>query len=243
MVDMTAATAVTTPPIPIVALDVGTLGEAQRLVARLGPAAEFYKVGLQLFTAEGPRAVEWLRADGKRVFLDLKLHDIPNTVRGAAASAGALGVSLLTVHALGGAAMVRAAVEGAGEGTGILAVTVLTSMDEAAYGRTLGRAVQVSDEVLRLSDVAREAQAHGVVCAGTECAAVRRRFGDALQPLVPGLRAAGGATHDQSRVVTAAEAARAGAAYVIFGRAVTAAPDPAAAFAALSAELAAARRD
>lgn len=239
---MAGVTAVMAPPVPIVALDVGTLVEAQRLVSRLGPAADFYKVGLQLFTAEGPRAVDWLRDEGKRVFLDLKLHDIPNTVRGAAASASALGVSLLTVHALGGAAMVRAAVEGAGAGTGILAVTVLTSMDEHAFGQSLGRAVHVSDEVLRLSDVAREAQAHGVVCAGTECAAVRRRFGDALQPLVPGLRAAGGATHDQSRVVTAADAARAGAAYVIFGRAVTAAPDPAAAFASLSAELSVARQ-
>lgn len=226
-----------TPPVPIVALDVGTLVEAQRLVARLGPAADFYKVGLQLFAAEGPRAVDWLRGDGKRVFLDLKLHDIPNTVRGAAASASALGVSLLTVHALGGAAMVRAAVEGAGDGTGILAVTVLTSMDEAVFGHALGRAVHVGEEVLRLSAFAVEAQAHGVVCAGTECAAVRRRFGDALQPLVPGLRAAGGAVHDQSRVVTAAAAARAGAAYVVFGRAVTAAADPAAAFATLSSEL------
>lgn len=234
---MAVVTAATTPPVPIVALDVGTLVEAQRLVARLGPAADFYKVGLQLHAAEGPRAVEWLRGAGKRVFLDLKLHDIPNTVRGAAASAGALGVSLLTVHALGGTAMVRAAVEGAGAGTGILAVTVLTSMDAAAFGHAVGRAVDVGDEVLRLSEVAFASQAHGVVCAGTECAAVRHRFGSALQPLVPGLREAGGAAHDQSRVVTPAEAARAGAAYVIFGRAVTAAADPAAAYASLSSAL------
>ena len=222
---------------PIVALDVSTLAEAQAMVATLGDAADFYKVGLQLFTAEGPRAVEWLRGEGKRVFLDLKLHDIPNTVRGAAASAASLGATLLTVHAAGGVAMLRAAVEGAGANTGILAVTVLTSMDAATLGASFGRDVQVEPEVLRLAGMAREAGTHGVVCAGPECVAVRARFGDALQPLVPGLRAAGGATHDQARVVTPAEAGRAGAAYAVFGRAVTAAADPVAAYGRMAAEL------
>jgi len=222
---------------PIVALDVSTLAEAQAMVATLGDAADFYKVGLQLFTAEGPRAVEWLRGEGKRVFLDLKLHDIPNTVRGAAASAASLGATLLTVHAAGGVAMLRAAVEGAGANTGILAVTVLTSMDAATLGASFGRDVQVEPEVLRLAGMAREAGTHGVVCAGPECAVVRARFGDALQPLVPGLRAAGGATHDQARVVTPAEAGRAGAAYAVFGRAVTAAADPVAAYGLMAAEL------
>ena len=222
---------------PIVALDVSTLAEAQAMVATLGDAADFYKVGLQLFTAEGPRAVEWLRGEGKRVFLDLKLHDIPNTVRGAAASAASLGATLLTVHAAGGVAMLRASVEGAGANTGILAVTVLTSMDAATLGASFGRDVQVEPEVLRLAGMAREAGTHGVVCAGPECAVVRARFGDALQPLVPGLRAAGGATHDQARVVTPAEAGRAGAAYAVFGRAVTAAADPVAAYGRMAAEL------
>ncbi|MCX5767388.1 MAG: orotidine-5'-phosphate decarboxylase [Gemmatimonadetes bacterium] len=226
-------------PQPIVALDVPTLVDAQQLVARLGDRADYYKVGLQLFTAVGPRVVEWLRSQDKRVFLDLKLHDIPNTVRGAAESAAHSGVSLLTVHAHGGEAMVRAAVEGAGEHTGILAVTVLTSMDAPALGTVLGREVDVAAEVLRYAGVASAAGAHGVVCAGSECAAVRARYAD-LRPLVPGIRAAGGATHDQARVVTPREASRAGAAYVIFGRAVTASPDPAAAYAALTAELASA---
>ncbi len=224
-------------PVPIVALDVSTLDEARQVVERLGPQADFYKVGLQLFTAEGPRAVEWLRGAGKKVFLDLKLHDIPNTVRGAANSASTLGVSLLTVHAIGGAAMIGAAVEGAAPLTHVLAVTVLTSMDAERLALSLGRPVDIGEEVLRLAGIAHGEGAHGIVCAGSECAAVRARFGAALQPLVPGLRAAGGPTHDQSRIVTAAEAAAAGAAYVIFGRAVTAAPDPAAAYAALARDL------
>lgn len=224
-------------PQPIVALDVPTLQDAQQLVARLGDHVDYYKVGLQLFTAVGPRVVEWLRAQDKRVFLDLKLHDIPNTVRGAAESAAHAGASLLTVHAHGGEPMVRAAVEGAGEHTGILAVTVLTSMDAAALATVLGRDVAVADEVLRYAGVAAAAGAHGVVCAGSECAAVRARYA-ALRPLVPGIRAAGGAMHDQARVVTPRDASRAGAAYVIFGRAVTAATDPAAAYAALTADFA-----
>lgn len=228
-------------PQPIVALDVPSLRAAQSLVDTLGPAADFYKVGLQLFTAEGPRVVEWLHGAGKRVFLDLKLHDIPNTVEQAAASARALGVALLTVHGVGGAAMLSAAVNGAGDNTGILVVTVLTSMDVAAISAALGHEVpSVSGEVLRLAGVARAIGAHGVVCSGAECVAVRAAHGDALRPLVPGIRAAAGATHDQARVVTAAKAAAAGAAYVIVGRAVTQAADPAAAYAALRVELASA---
>jgi orotidine-5'-phosphate decarboxylase len=124
---------------PIIALDVPTLSAAQALVHRLGPQADYVKVGLELFTAEGPKVVEWLRGAGKRVFLDLKLHDIPNTVRGAARSAASMGASLLTVHGYGGAAMVDAAVEGAGKETGILVVTVLTSFDAASLGVALGR--------------------------------------------------------------------------------------------------------
>ncbi len=218
--------------IPIVALDVPTMGEAQQTVARVGPSATWFKVGLQLFTAEGPAVVAWLREAGKSVFLDLKLHDIPNTVEQAARSAQRMGVQLLTVHASGGEPMVRAAVQGAGAETGILAVTVLTSMDAAALGDASGRVgVDVPTEVLRLAGIARAAGAHGIVCAGSECAAVRAAHGEHLRPLIPGIRLAGGATHDQARVATPEAAAAAGAAYIILGRAVTAAPDPAAAFA------------
>ena len=221
-------------PQPIIALDVPSLADALALVATLGARADFYKVGLQLFSAEGPRVVEWLHSEGKRVFLDLKLHDIPSTVRKAAASAKRLNAALLTIHGLGGEAMVRAAVEGAGGHTGVLVVTVLTSMDLTTASAALGRPLaSLRDEVLRLAALAAGAGAHGVVCAGAECAAVRAAHGTRLEPLVPGIRtaatAAAIADDDQSRVVTPEAASKAGAAYVVVGRAVTAAPDPLAA--------------
>lgn len=211
----------------IVALDVASVGSARAIVERLGEACDFYKVGLELYTAAGPAAVEMLRHAGKEVFLDLKLHDIPNTVLGAARSAASLGVSLLTVHASGGRAMIEAATEGAGTETRILAVTVLTSLDAAALGTAWGReSPMVADEVLRLAELARAADAHGIVCSGAEAALVRARYGDALALLVPGIRPAGSAAHDQARAVTPAEAARAGANYLVIGRPVTGAADP-----------------
>ncbi len=226
-------------PEAIVALDVASLADARSVVRALGAGANFYKVGLQLFAAEGPRAVEWLHGEGKRVFLDLKLHDIPRTVQRAAESARRLGVTLLTVHGIGGEAMVRAAVEGAGEATRVLAVTVLTSLDLEAAGRALGRPLSsVDEEVLRLAAVARAAGAGGVVCGGSECAAVRDAHGEALRRLVPGIRGPGAARDDQSRITTAAEAARGGASYVVLGRIVTAAPDPSAAYNRVLTELA-----
>ncbi len=224
-------------PQAIIALDVPRLDDARVLLDRLGPQADFVKVGLELYAAEGPRAVEWLLGSGRRVFLDLKLHDIPTTVRGAARSAARLGASLLTVHGYGGTAMVEAAVEGAGEGTGILVVTVLTSTDARALSVILGREVpEMGAEVLRLAGVAHAARAHGVVCSGHEVAAVRTTY-PKLAPLVPGIRLAGGATHDQARTVTPDRAAADGAAYVVLGRAVTAAADPRAALAAIVEQL------
>ena len=227
----------TSRPVPIVALDVPTLAEARGLVARLGPQADFFKVGLQLYTREGPAVVEWLRGDGKRVFLDLKLHDIPNTVRGAAASAAVLGVELLTVHALGGARMVAAAVEGAGgpgSATGILAVTVLTSFTDAEYGEAIGvTAVRTADVVLRQAAMAAGQGARGVVCAGSEAAQVKAAQGETFGVLVPGIRRAGQASHDQTRVATPADVRAAGVDWVVLGRAVTGDPDPAGAYAAL----------
>jgi len=211
---------------PILALDVPSLDGARALLDRVGPRADFVKVGLELFTAEGPRVVEWLQRDGRRVFLDLKLHDIPNTVRGAATSAAAMGVALLTVHGYGGAPMVQAAVEGAGSSTGILVVTVLTSHDLRGLGLLLGREVpEMGAEVLRVAGVAHAAGAHGIVCSGLEVSAVRTTY-PALRPLVPGLRLAGAEAHDQSRVTTPERAAADGASYLVLGRAVTAAPDP-----------------
>ena len=212
---------------PIVALDVPSSNAAMRVVESLGERCRFYKIGSELFTAAGPGIVTHVRDAGCDVFLDLKLHDIPNTVRGAARSAASLGVRLLTVHASGGVAMIQAAVEGGGEATSILAVTVLTSFDDASLREATGRPdVVASHEVSRLAELAARARAHGVVCSGAEAAAVRSTFGDTLAVLVPGIRMAGSAAHDQRRVVTPAEASAAGARYIVVGRAVTAAPDP-----------------
>ncbi len=224
----------TAPARAIVALDVPSVADAVALVVRLGAACNFVKVGSELFTAAGPAVIDAVRRganDGVRdVFLDLKLHDIPNTVRAAARCSAALGARLLSVHATGGRTMIEAAVEGAGERCSVLVVTVLTSLDATTLGEVWGRPVRdVSAEVLRLSDVARHAGARGVVCSGSEAAAVRARHGAALEILVPGVRLAGGATHDQKRVVTPAMAASAGATYIVVGRTVTGAQDPRAA--------------
>ncbi len=222
---------------PIVALDYPSGAEALRLVSSLGERCRFYKIGSELFTAAGPEIVQRVREAGADVFLDLKLHDIPNTVRGAARVAADLGVRLLTVHAGGGLEMLRAAVEG-GVGVGILAVTVLTSFDDASLADATGRpGITARDEVVRLAGIAATAGVHGVVCAGSDAPAVRAQFGDRLTLLVPGIRMTGGAVHDQRRVVTPADAAAAGATYIVLGRAVSGAADPAAAMTAVVAEL------
>ena len=222
-------------PVPIVALDVPTLDDAKRLVAQLGAPTDYYKVGLQLFVREGPPVVQWLRGEGKKVFLDLKLHDIPNTVRGAAASAAALGADLLTVHAVGGDEMLRAAVDGAAEGGGemsVLGVTVLTSFDDASYSTSIGvERLRVAEAVIGFAQRARVSGARGVVCAGAEVGAVRAVCGVDFGTLVPGIRTTGGAKHDQARTSTPAAVRAAGATWVILGRTVTAAADPALAYA------------
>jgi len=248
---MTTTQLVPSAVIPIVALDVADAAAARAVVQRLGGACGFYKVGLELFSAEGPAMVGWLRDAGKSVFVDLKLHDIPNTVRGAARSVARHGASLLTVHASGGTEMVRAAVEGAAEGglsnapaCGILGVTILTSMDAAGVQASWGRRdVDVPTEVCRLAGLVRDGTGAGIVCSGHEAAAVRAAHGNALGLLVPGIRLPGGAAHDQRRVMTPAAAAAAGARWLILGRAVTGAADPVAAMAAVYASLAESRDD
>ena len=211
----------------IVALDVPTLAEALRVVDALGDSCDFFKVGSELFTAAGPEAVAALRKRNVDVFLDLKFHDIPNTVRGAVQSASRLGAALVTVHASGGPDMLSAAVEGAGEKCRVLGVTVLTSLDANGLARSWGKEVSaVSDEVLRLAAMVRSTGAQGIVCSAREAAAVRAAHGDALELLVPGIRLDSGAGHDQARVATPGEALAAGADYLVLGRAVTAAPDP-----------------
>lgn len=214
---------------PIVALDVPDARSAEGLVDELGDLCGFYKIGSELFTAAGPEVVRSVQTRGASVFLDLKFHDIPNTVRGAVRSAGALGVELLTVHVAGGAAMLEAAVEAARESgpCRILGVTVLTSLDEAVLGAAWGREIDdMSAEVMRLAQLATSSGLHGIVCSGSEAAAVRAQFGARLATLVPGIRLAGGDHQDQSRVVTPRVAADAGARYIVLGRAVTAARSP-----------------
>ncbi len=212
----------------IVALDVETRAAAMQLVERCGARVEFYKVGLELFTAEGPAVVRDLIGAGKRVFLDLKMYDIGETVKRAAARAAALGVSLLTVHCV--PQVVRAAVEGVrGSKTRILAVTVLTSFDErdledlGVTGRT------PAEQVLFLARRGVEAGAHGFVCSPLEVRAMRELAGRERLLVTPGVRSAGASSHDQKRVATPAESLAAGADYLVVGREVTRAEDPAAA--------------
>jgi orotidine-5'-phosphate decarboxylase len=227
---------------PIVALDVSSGEEGLAIARTLGERCRFYKVGLELYVSEGPWIVRTLQDElGADVFLDLKFHDIPNTVAGAVRSAARLGVRLLTVHASGGQAMLEAAQEAAGPACGVLGVTVLTSFDDTSLARSWGRgaeALSVGGEVLRLAGDAAQAGLHGVVCSGAEAAAVAAEYGERLALLVPGIRFAGGDAHDQRRVVTPRAAQAAGARYLVLGRAVTAASDPQAAMERVLAELA-----
>jgi orotidine-5'-phosphate decarboxylase len=218
-------------PIPIIALDVPARADAESLLDRLGAQADFVKVGLQLFIAEGPAVVRAMHDRGCRVFLDLKLHDIPNTVAQAVRSARRMGVELLTVHASGGAAMLRAAQDAAGtDGPSLLGVTVLTSLSAGELAQAWGRdALSAEDEVARLARLAHETGMHGVVASVAELPVIREAVGDGLRVLTPGIRLAGDDAGDQSRVATPGEAARLGADYLILGRSVTAAADPAAA--------------
>jgi orotidine-5'-phosphate decarboxylase len=245
---MSLAPGSTEAAVPIVALDVGTSAAALATMRRLGDLCRFYKVGSELFTAAGPTIVRAIRDEGAEVFLDLKFHDIPNTVAGAVRSAAGLGARLVTVHASGGSVMLAAAQRAAEESGGaleVLAVTALTSFDGPALAEAWGRVdeLSVEFEVLRLAGLAATAGLHGVVCSGAEAAGVRARFGDRLALLVPGIRLSGGATHDQRRVMTPAAARTAGARYLVLGRAVTAAADPGEAMSRVLAELRDAPRD
>ena len=211
----------------VAVLDVDTAAEAQRAVAACGRCS-WFKVGAQLFTREGPPAVHTLHAQGKQVFLDLKYHDIPNTVRGAVRAAAALDVGLLTIHASGGCEMVRAA-RTATEGTNtrILAVTILTSLDDAALRDELGLLEPARAAVPRLAELAVDSGAHGIVCSPQEIKLVRAAVGPEPLIVTPGIRPAWAARQDQQRVMTPAEAAEAGADLIVVGRPILQAPDPA----------------
>jgi orotidine-5'-phosphate decarboxylase len=214
----------------IIALDVSTAAAAQKIVAAVGDSALTYKVGMQLYTAEGPQLVRDLVASGRLVFLDLKYHDIPNTVAAAVEQAAQLGVSMLTVHAAGGSKMLRAAVDAAratNPALLVLGVTVLTSLDENDVEQ-IGFRGTVRDEVLRLSALALASGCQGIVTSAREASAVRAELGDDFAIVTPGVRPAGTGHGDQMRVVTPAEAIAAGASYIVVGRPITKAADPAA---------------
>jgi len=214
----------------IVALDVSTAAAAQKIVAAVGDSARYYKVGLQLYTAEGPQIVRDLVASGRQIFLDLKYHDIPNTVSAAVREAAQLGVSMLTVHAAGGTNMLRAAVEAARNTTAspmILAVTVLTSLDQRDLDHA-GVRGQVADQVSRLAALAINSGCHGVVASAQEAATLRTELGDDFLIVTPGVRPPGRSHGDQARVVTPAEAIASGASLIVVGRPITEALDPAA---------------
>ncbi|MFN8007473.1 MAG: orotidine-5'-phosphate decarboxylase [Terriglobia bacterium] len=216
----------------IVALDAATGAEALGLVRRLKGQVGVFKIGSQLYTAEGPEIVRQVIEMGEKVFLDLKFHDIPNTVSGAVASASRLGVSMLTLHTSGGLAMLKAAVQriqgslSQNERPMLLGVTVLTSMGEddlLEVGVNTSSPIQVD----RLAGLAQRAGLDGVVASPLELAPLHHHFGGALKFVIPGIRPSGFASDDQTRTATPAEAIRAGADYLVIGRPITASPDPA----------------
>ena len=224
----------------IAAIDTPDLGRAERLAGMLAPPrCGLLKLGLELFTAQGPEAVRRIGARAP-IFLDLKLHDIPNTVAGAVRSLLPLRPAMLTLHAGGGAAMIAAAREAA-EGAGparpiLLAVTVLTSIDAATLAAT-GVADAPAPQVVRLGRLAMAAGADGLVCSPQEVAPLRDALGSAPVLVVPGVRPAGSALGDQARTATPEQAVAAGADWIVLGRPITGAPDPAAAAAAIAASL------
>jgi len=213
----------------IVALDVSSAAAARNIVTALGDSAFAYKVGMQLYTAEGPQVVRELIASGRRVFLDLKYHDIPNTVGAAVAEAAKLGVSMLTVHAAGSGKMLRAAVEAAKANPElmVLAVTVLTSLDANDLEK-VGMRGSVEDSVVRLATIALANGCQGIVASAREASTLRAELGHEFTIVTPGVRPAGSSVGDQVRVVTPAEAIASGATYIVVGRPITEAPDPAA---------------
>jgi orotidine-5'-phosphate decarboxylase len=225
----------------IVALDVSTTAEVEQVVDRLGASVSFYKIGLELFSAEGPDVVRAVKSRGKKVFLDLKLHDIPRTVERAVKAGAALGVDLMTLHAVGGKAMIRAAKDAAlacGPGAPkLLAVTVLTSLDQSDLA-DLGVGREMQAQVEALGRLACESGADGIVCSPKEVANMRAALGPLALLVTPGVRPAGADAGDQKRVATPGQAVRDGSTHLVVGRPILDAADPCAAARAIAAEMA-----
>jgi orotidine-5'-phosphate decarboxylase len=209
----------------IVALDVPTKREALEVVENLRNQISFFKIGLQLYTAEGPEIVRAASSEGSKVWLDLKLHDIPNTVARAVESANRLGVRMFTIHLSGGSEMVRAATSARASNMFLLGVTVLTSSTEDTL-REIGISNKVADQVLRLAKLGVEAGIDGVVASSHEIKTLRREFGDKIKIVVPGIRPSWAVAGDQKRVMTPREALEAGADYLVIGRPIIAHPNP-----------------
>ncbi len=216
----------------IVALDVKDLATAAKLVEQLRPTVTLFKVGVQLFTAVGPRAVEAVQQRGGQVFLDLKLHDIPNTVAAAAREATRMGAVMCTLHASGGRPMLQAAREAvvqSGSAMRLLAVTILTSLDPHGFEEAIGSGLGLQAQVIRLASLAREVGMDGIVASTHEIAPLRAALGPSMIIVTPGVRPEWAPADDQLRVMTPREATIAGADYLVIGRPITTAPDPAAA--------------
>lgn len=220
----------------IVALDLPSGAAAIKLARALAPHPGLFKIGLQLFIAEGPDIVRALRDLGARIFLDLKLHDIPNTVGRAVESASSLGVEMLTLHLTGGRAMIEAAQAAAPNELLLLGVTVLTSADKSGL-REIGVNDQVENQVLRLAQIGIASGLRGFVASPHELAALRRAHGGEIKIVTPGIRPRGANPNDQKRATTPAEALRVGADYLVIGRPITGAPDPATALAQIVADV------
>ena len=226
----------------IVALDVSTTAEVIQVVERLGDSVSFYKIGLELFSAEGPAVVKAVKSRGKRVFLDLKLHDIPRTVERAVKSGAALGVDLMTIHASGGKTMIRAAKDAAlscgTQAPKILAVTVLTSLDQSDLD-DLGVAREMRGQVEAMGRLACGNGADGIVCSPKEVANMRAVLGAAALLVTPGVRPAGADVGDQKRVATPAQAVKDGSTHLVVGRPILDAADPCVAARAIMSEMSA----
>ncbi len=217
----------------IVALDVSTMDAMKSIVSSLGDSVSFYKVGMELFYAEGDQTVRYLQDQGKHVFLDLKLHDIPNTVAHGVSSLTRLGANLITIHGQGGPIMMKAAAQAARESAEqlgierpkLLAITVLTSFDDEAW-TSIGGQLPISNQVIRLAKLAKESGMDGVVCSALEAKMIREACGPDFLIVTPGIRPSFAATNDQKRIATPASALADGASRLVIGRPITQAANP-----------------
>lgn len=217
----------------IVALDVSTMDAMKSIVSSLGDSVSFYKVGMELFYAEGDQTVRYLQENGKHVFLDLKLHDIPNTVAHGVSSLTRLGANLITIHGQGGPIMMKAAAEAARESAEklgierpkLLAITVLTSFDDESW-TSIGGQLPIADQVIRLAKLAKESGMDGVVCSALEAKMIREACGPDFLIVTPGIRPSFAAINDQKRIATPSSALQDGASRLVIGRPITQAEHP-----------------